>query len=51
MDSKLKQMDSKLNLLGSGQVTIYKKLNQVQQNLLTRYDENEQVIVAVPIIP
>lgn len=43
---QLEQMDSKLNLLLSSQVTIYENLNQMQQNLLARYDESEKIIVA-----
>ncbi|MEA5470352.1 hypothetical protein [Spirulina sp. 06S082] len=43
---QLEQMDSKLNLLVEGQVTIYQNLNQMQQNLLDQYDMSEQAVIA-----
>ncbi len=47
--NKLEQMDSKLNLLLSGQGAIYENINQMQRNLLARYDESAQFIVSVII--
>jgi uncharacterized protein YeeX (DUF496 family) len=43
--SQLQRMDAKLNLLLSGQVAIYGDLNQMRQDLLSRYDASERVVI------
>lgn len=43
---QLEQIESKVGRLLNGQAVIYKNLSQMQQNLLARYDESQQAIVA-----
>ncbi|AFY35565.1 hypothetical protein [Calothrix sp. PCC 7507] len=45
LESQLHQMDSKLNLLLSGQNAISQNINQMQQSLLNRYDAAEKVMI------
>lgn len=43
--SQLQQMDAKLNTLLSTQATISEDLNQIRQNLLSRYDAGQRVLI------
>ncbi|MBD2682545.1 MULTISPECIES: hypothetical protein [Nostoc] len=45
MGNQLQQMDAKLNILLSSQVAIYENLDQMRQDLLLRYDANEQATI------
>lgn len=44
--NQLQQMDTKLNILLSGQIAIYEDLNQMRHALLIRYDAAEQSIIS-----
>ena len=46
VEGQLQQMDAKLNLLLSGQVTIYRDIKGMGQDLLNRYDASEQNIIS-----
>ncbi|MBW4514660.1 MAG: hypothetical protein KME11_05490 [Timaviella obliquedivisa GSE-PSE-MK23-08B] len=45
MGNKLQQMDAKLNILLSSQVSIYENLARMRQDLLLRYDTTEQATI------
>lgn len=45
MGTQLQQMDAKLNILLSSQVSIYENLDRMRQDLLLRYDVTEQATI------
>lgn len=45
VESQLQQMDTKIDILLSGQVAIYEDLNKTRQALLNRYGSTEQVVI------